>query len=35
MEDLSYGTDVRGDGAFFIEEKHFVSDGWELDSFLF
>lgn len=30
MEDLSTGTDVRGDDALFIERKHFISE-WELD----
>lgn len=30
-EDLSYGTDKRGDNALFIEEKHFINKGWELD----
>jgi len=32
MEDLSYGTDIRGDYALFIEAKHFIGNGWELDA---
>jgi hypothetical protein len=31
QKDLTYGTDIRGDYALFIERKHFV-DGWELDT---
>jgi hypothetical protein len=30
IADLSFGTDVRGDCALFIEEKHFTKE-WELD----
>lgn len=30
-QDLTYGIDVRGDEALFIEEKHFIDAGWELD----
>lgn len=29
-KDLTYGTDLRGDSALFIEQKHFNND-WELD----
>ena len=29
-KDLTYGSDVRGDSALFIEKKHFNSE-WELD----
>jgi hypothetical protein len=29
-KDLTYGSDVRGDSALFIEQKHFNSE-WELD----
>ena len=29
-EDLTYGTDKRGDNALFIELKHFKNE-WELD----
>jgi len=28
--DLTFGTDVRGDYALFIDTKHFLSD-WEVD----
>lgn len=31
IRDLSYGTDVRGDHALFIELKHILDDGWGLD----
>lgn len=31
MEDFSKDTDIRGDFATFIEEKHFTSE-WELDA---
>jgi hypothetical protein len=30
-QDLTQGTDCRGDYALFIEEKHFTSE-WELDN---
>jgi hypothetical protein len=30
-EDLTQGTDGRGDNALFIDSKHFI-DGWELDA---
>lgn len=30
QQDLTQGTDVRGDYALFIEEKHFI-DGGDLD----
>ncbi len=30
QKDLTYGTDIRGDYALFIEEKHFI-EGWKLD----
>jgi hypothetical protein len=29
-EDLTYGDDIRGDYALFIERKHFKSNGWEI-----
>lgn len=29
-EDLTYGEDIRGDYALFIERKHFKSNGWEI-----
>ena len=29
--DLSTGNDGRGDEAYFIEEKHFLEDGWHVD----
>ena len=29
--DLSRGTDVRGDEAYFIEGKHFSDDEWNVD----
>jgi hypothetical protein len=29
-QDLTYGEDERGDNALFIEEKHFIDDGWKL-----
>jgi len=29
-EDLTYGLDVGGDRAFFIHQKHFLSE-WEVD----
>lgn len=29
-KDLTYGTDLRGDYALFIEAKHFP-DGWSVD----
>jgi hypothetical protein len=31
QEDLTFGEDIRGDQAFFIEEKHFIGDGWQVD----
>ena len=30
IEDLTFGTDIRGDEAFFIESFHI--NGWEVDS---
>lgn len=30
-QDLSYGIDVRGDFAYFIEAWHFNDDGWSVD----
>lgn len=30
-KDLSYGTDIRGDEAYFIEGKHFSEDEWSVD----
>ena len=30
MEDLTFGIDVGGDHAFFIHQKHFLSE-WEVD----
>lgn len=29
-QDLTYGDDGSGTTALFLEEKHFVSDGWKL-----
>lgn len=29
--DLTYGEDVRGDNALFIEGSHINNNGWELD----
>lgn len=31
-KDFEKGIDIRGDEAIFIEERHFVSDGWEVDN---
>ena len=31
-KDLEQGTDLRGDIALFIEERHFQNDGWEVDN---
>ena len=31
IPDLTFGTDVRGDHALFMEEKHIGMDGWEID----
>lgn len=31
QEDLTTGTDLRGDKALFIESKHFKDNSWELD----
>ena len=31
-EDLTYGEDARGDHALFIDEKHFLDNGWKLDN---
>jgi hypothetical protein len=31
QKDLTYGEDVRGDHALFIESKHFIDGGWKLD----
>jgi hypothetical protein len=31
IEDLTYGTDKRGDYAYFIEDKHILPDGWRVD----
>ena len=31
-KDLEQGTDIRGDIALFIEERHFKEDGWTLDN---
>lgn len=31
QKDLTYGEDVRGDHALFIERSHFQKNGWELD----
>lgn len=30
-KDLTHGTDCRGDEALFIEDKHIIGDGWQLD----
>lgn len=30
-DDLTFGDDVRGDYALFIEEKHFITS-WDIDS---
>lgn len=30
-QDLTHGTDHRGDEALFIEDKHIIEDGWTLD----
>ena len=30
VKDLTFGIDVRGDFALFIESKHFKKDGWNL-----
>jgi hypothetical protein len=30
-KDLTYGIDVRGDNALFVEEKHFIGKYCELD----
>lgn len=32
IEDLTYGEDARGDEALFIDEKHFLDNGWKLDN---
>ena len=29
--DLTFGTDLRGDYALFIDEKHFSEDQWSVD----
>jgi len=34
MEDLSFGFDIREDYSLFIEEKHFLNDGWTLDDYV-
>ena len=31
QQDLTFGEDIRGDYALFIENKHFKSE-WEIDS---
>ena len=31
-KDFEKGIDLRGDEAVFIEERHFVSEGWEIDN---
>lgn len=31
VDDLSRGTDVRGDEAYFIDVKHFSQSQWEVD----
>ncbi len=31
-EDLTKGTDKRGDYTLFIESKHCINKGWELDN---
>ena len=31
QEDLSIGEDCRGDEALFIDESHFLPDGWSVD----
>jgi hypothetical protein len=34
MKDLSFDFDIRGDYALFIEESHFLKDGWNLDDYV-
>ena len=31
QQDLTFGEDVRGDHALFLEDKHIMRDGWNLD----
>jgi len=31
-KDLTFDCDMRGDYAFFIDAKHFLDNGWEVDN---
>lgn len=31
-KDFQRSNDLRGDFALFIEERHFINDGWEIDN---